>query len=142
MPADKWKTDPMMDVVDKFELTYSGVFPIASDRRWHCGMHLVPDCGLGQKEPVRAIADGEVMAYRVAQNAVSDGQKKSDGTDAGLLRRLSRSFTNNYRLCAADSLACSPYIFPCRVSLMPNLSFLPRGKNRTMAHALNRFQTV
>ncbi|MDR5770659.1 MULTISPECIES: M23 family metallopeptidase [unclassified Caballeronia] len=82
VPAEKWKTDPMMDVVDKFELTYSGVFPIASDRRWHCGMHLVPDCGLGQKEPVRAIADGEVVAYRVAQNAVSDGQKKSDGTNA------------------------------------------------------------
>jgi predicted chitinase len=82
VPAEKWKTDPMMDVVDKFELTYSGVFPIASDRRWHCGMHLVPDCGLGQKEPVRAIADGEVVAYRVTQNAVSDGQKKSDGTNA------------------------------------------------------------
>ncbi|MDR5766725.1 MULTISPECIES: hypothetical protein [unclassified Caballeronia] len=82
MPAEKWKTDPMMDVVDTFELSHSGVFPVALDRRWHCGMHLVPFRGLGQKEPVRAIADGEVVAYRVAKDAISDGQKSADGTEA------------------------------------------------------------
>lgn len=82
MPAEKWKTDPMMDVVDTFELSHSGVFPIAFDRRWHCGMHLVPSGGAGQLEPVRAIADGEVVAYRVAMKAISDGQKNRDGTDA------------------------------------------------------------
>jgi hypothetical protein len=54
----------MMDKVDDFELSHSGVFPIAFDRRWHCGMHLVPFAGDGQLEPVRAIADGEVVAYR------------------------------------------------------------------------------
>ncbi|SAL77769.1 hypothetical protein AWB71_05535 [Caballeronia peredens] len=80
LPAEKWKTDPMMDVVDTFELPHSGVFPIAFDRRWHCGTHLVPFGGAGQLEPVRAIADAEVIAYRVAKNAISDGQKNADGT--------------------------------------------------------------
>ncbi|WP_250509375.1 hypothetical protein [Caballeronia sp. GACF4] len=79
-PIEKWKTDPMMDKVDDFELSHSGVFPIAFDRRWHCGMHLVPFAGDGQLEPVRAIADGEVVAYRVALKAVSDGQTNSDGS--------------------------------------------------------------
>ncbi|SAK93323.1 hypothetical protein AWB82_06697 [Caballeronia glebae] len=82
MPAEKWKTDPIMDVVDTFELPHSGVFPIAFDQRWHCGMHLVPFGGAGQLEPVRAIADGEVVAYRVAKEAISDGQKDADGTTA------------------------------------------------------------
>ncbi|MDR5765935.1 MULTISPECIES: hypothetical protein [unclassified Caballeronia] len=82
MPAEKWKTDPMMDVVDTFELSHSGVFPIAFDRRWHCGMHVVPFGGLGQLEPVRAIADGEVVAYRVSLKAISDGQRNADGTEA------------------------------------------------------------
>ncbi|SAL28303.1 hypothetical protein AWB71_01667 [Caballeronia peredens] len=81
-PNEKWKTDPMMDVVDGFELSHHGLFPIALDRRWHCGMHLSPYGGLGQLEPVRAIADGDVVAYRVSKNAITDGQKNSDGSSA------------------------------------------------------------
>lgn len=68
--------DPMMDAVDKFELPHHGVYPIAFDRRWHCGAHLQPK---HQNDAVRAIADGEVVAYRVAQKAITDGH---NGTDA------------------------------------------------------------
>jgi predicted chitinase len=60
--------DPMMDAVDKFECAH-GIYPIAVDRRWHCGVHLQPDT----KGKVRAIADGEVVAYRVCQHAIDDG---------------------------------------------------------------------
>ncbi|MPV65926.1 M23 family metallopeptidase [Burkholderia sp. BE17] len=60
--------DPMMDAVDKFECAH-GVYPIAFDRRWHCGVHLQPNT----KAKVYAIADGEVVAYRVCQHAVDDG---------------------------------------------------------------------
>lgn len=67
----------MMDAVDQFELGHHGVYPIAFDRRWHCGMHLAPT---EQTECVRAIADGEVIAYRVSQKAISDGQTKRDGS--------------------------------------------------------------
>lgn len=65
-----------MDAVDKFELARHGVYPIAFDRRWHCGMHLSPT---DQTEPVRAIADGEVVAYRVSQKAISDGELDANG---------------------------------------------------------------
>ncbi|WP_416051100.1 hypothetical protein [Cupriavidus basilensis] len=68
----------MMDVVDKYELSHHGVYPIAFDRRWHCGAHLVPTM---QTEPVRAIADGKVIAYLVSQKPVTDGQRNSDGSD-------------------------------------------------------------
>lgn len=68
---DPTKPDPMMDVVDGYELSHHGLYPIAFDRRWHCGVHLVPG---EQFEPVRAIADGDVVAYRVSNDAVADGQ--------------------------------------------------------------------
>ncbi|WEY40245.1 peptidase M23 [Paraburkholderia sp. SUR17] len=58
----------MMDAVDKFELAH-GIYPVAADRSWHCGAHLAPD----MHGPVHAIADGEVVAYRVCQHAMDDG---------------------------------------------------------------------
>lgn len=60
--------DPLMDAVDRFECAH-GIYPIAFDRRWHCGVHLQPDT----KGRVHAIADGEVVAYRVCQHAIDDG---------------------------------------------------------------------
>ncbi|MCU9956991.1 M23 family metallopeptidase [Burkholderia sp. BKH01] len=62
-------SDPMMDAVDKFECAH-GIYPIAFDRRWHCGVHLQPDT----KGEVYAIADGEVVAYRVCQHGVDSGK--------------------------------------------------------------------
>ncbi|WP_144161586.1 M23 family metallopeptidase [Paraburkholderia sp. BCC1885] len=65
---DRSKTDPMMDAVDEFELAH-GIYPVASDRSWHCGIHLAPDT----HGAVHAIADGEVVAYRVCQHAMDSG---------------------------------------------------------------------
>ncbi|WP_233834686.1 M23 family metallopeptidase [Paraburkholderia sp. ZP32-5] len=70
--ADGSKPDPMMDTVDKFELAH-GIYPIAFDRRWHCGVHLAPDV----HGPVHAIADGQVVAYRVCQNAIDSGNSNA-----------------------------------------------------------------
>ncbi|WP_327205051.1 M23 family metallopeptidase [Paraburkholderia kururiensis] len=66
--TDASKPDPMMDAVDRFELAH-GIYPVAADRTWHCGAHLAPDV----HGPVHAIADGEVVAYRVCQHAMDDG---------------------------------------------------------------------
>ncbi|WP_042303127.1 hypothetical protein [Paraburkholderia kururiensis] len=66
--TDGSKPDPMMDALDRFELAH-GVYPVAADRSWHCGAHLAPDV----HGPVHAIADGEVVAYRVCQHAMDDG---------------------------------------------------------------------
>ncbi|MDR0243582.1 MAG: M23 family metallopeptidase [Burkholderia sp.] len=60
--------DPMMDEVDKFECAH-GIYPIAFDRRWHCGVHLQPST----QGKVYAIADGEVVAYRVCQRGIDEG---------------------------------------------------------------------
>ncbi|WP_341316952.1 hypothetical protein WN982_37170 [Paraburkholderia sp. IMGN_8] len=67
---DASKPDPMMDAVDQFEIGHHGVYPVAFDRRFHCGIHLDPG---EQHEQVRAIADGDVVAYRVCKSALSDG---------------------------------------------------------------------
>ncbi|ANB73388.1 hypothetical protein AYM40_14215 [Paraburkholderia phytofirmans OLGA172] len=69
--TDPTEPDPMMAAVGQFELLHHGTYPIAFDRRSHCGIHLAPS---EQTEPVRAIADGEVIAYRVSKNAIADGQ--------------------------------------------------------------------
>ncbi|WP_235844734.1 hypothetical protein [Cupriavidus agavae] len=66
-PAEVVSTDPMADWIDWYEPIGHGVFPITLDRRWHCGMHL---CPRKQNEGVHAIADGEVVAYRVAQKPI------------------------------------------------------------------------
>ncbi|SAK64283.1 hypothetical protein AWB75_02922 [Caballeronia catudaia] len=72
--------DLMMDEVDKYELAH-GNYPIAFDRRWHCGAHLMPSM---QNEKVRAIADGEVVAYRVCQKAYDGGGGTRD-SNAGFV---------------------------------------------------------
>ncbi|WP_061167113.1 hypothetical protein [Caballeronia hypogeia] len=61
----------MMDAVEQFELAH-GIYPVAFDRRWHCGVHLAPNMH-GDEANVYAIADGEVVAYRVCQNAIDAG---------------------------------------------------------------------
>ncbi|MDR5794899.1 peptidase M23 [Caballeronia sp. LZ008] len=68
------RLDPMMDLVDTFELAH-GTYPIAFDRRWHCGVHLMPTM---QNEKVRAIADGDVVAYRVCQKPYDGGDGRRD----------------------------------------------------------------
>ncbi|KVZ92184.1 hypothetical protein WL22_01430 [Burkholderia ubonensis] len=68
---DASRPDPMMDAVDQLEIGHHGVYPVAFDRRFHGGIHLAPN---EQNEPVRAIADGDVVAYRVCKNALSDGR--------------------------------------------------------------------
>jgi hypothetical protein len=69
--ADASDDDPMMTFVEAFEQSH-GIYPIAFDRRTHCGVHLLPNL---KNEPVRAIADGEVVAYRVANTPIHDSPK-------------------------------------------------------------------
>src|ERR1700761_6486224 len=72
--SDASKPDPMMDLIDQFEIGHHGAWPVTFDRRSHCAIHLNPG---EQTEPVRAIADGEVVAYRVCKNGISDGTADS-----------------------------------------------------------------
>lgn len=58
-----------MDEIDQW-IDNGGRYPIAFDRRWHTGLHLRPS---DQSMPVHAIADGEVVAYRVCGDSLPDG---------------------------------------------------------------------
>ncbi len=50
-----------------------GMYPVSYDLRWHGGCHLL---GSYTTEPVRAIADGVLVAYRVAPDMVLWGDEK------------------------------------------------------------------
>ncbi|MDR5734149.1 M23 family metallopeptidase [Caballeronia sp. LZ025] len=65
----------MMDLIDDLELAH-GIYPVAHDRRWHCGVHLAPNMH-GDEANVYAIADGEVVAYRVCQNPIDTNESNA-----------------------------------------------------------------
>jgi len=74
--ADSYEQAALSEIVglDDYESPH-GIYPISRDRRWHGGVHLTPKL---VNEPVRAIADGTVVAYRVASDSL-------DGHDTGFV---------------------------------------------------------
>src|SRR5471030_3013434 len=74
--ADSYEQAALSEIVklDDYESSH-GIYPISRDRRWHGGVHLTPKL---VNEPVRAIADGTVVAYRVASDSV-------EGHDTGFV---------------------------------------------------------
>ncbi|NIF55483.1 M23 family metallopeptidase [Burkholderia sp. Ax-1724] len=91
--------DPMMTAVNEFELAH-GVYPIAVDRRWHTGIHLMP---ANKGDPVRAIADGEVVAYRISQKAIDGGSGALD-SNTGFVLLKHRTETGDGRSITFYSL--------------------------------------
>jgi hypothetical protein len=47
----------------------SGSFPMGKNRFWHGGVHLHPS---DRNAPIRAIADGELLAYRYDETDTTD----------------------------------------------------------------------
>ena len=74
--ADAYEQAALNETVnlDDYESAH-GIYPISRERRWHGGVHLTPKF---VNEPVRAIADGVVVAYRVASEPL-------DGHDTGFV---------------------------------------------------------
>lgn len=113
-------TDPMMSVVDTFELAH-GVYPIAFDRRWHTGVHLYPAT---RNEKVRAIADGEVVAYRVCQHATDGGDGVLD-SNAGFVLLKHTTETGDGRTLTFYSLYMHLLELSAYSSVGVNASVLP-----------------
>ncbi|MFP3755934.1 peptidase M23 [Cupriavidus sp. SIMBA_020] len=68
------------------------IYPISGDRRWHGGCHIASG---SQNEAVRAIADGEVVAYRVCQHLDGpDGAVKDSDIGFVLLRHETETGVN------------------------------------------------
>lgn len=105
--TDASKPDPMMDLIDRYEIRHQGAWPVTFDRRSHWAIHLNPG---EQTEPVRAIADGHVVAYRVCKNAISDGttDKKTGrpllNSNAGFVLLRHRTDTGDGRTITFYSL--------------------------------------
>ena len=74
--ADSYEQAALSEIsgLDDYESPH-GIYPISRDRRWHGGVHLTPKL---VNEPVRAIADGTVVAYRVASDSL-------EGHDTGFV---------------------------------------------------------
>lgn len=96
---DAFEIDSMMAAVANCELAH-GIYPVAFDRRWHTGVHLMPDL---QNERVRAVADGEVIAYRVCQKAIDGGSGRPD-SNAGFVLLKHKTETGEGRLITFYSL--------------------------------------
>jgi predicted chitinase len=92
--GDSDAIDPMMDALDCFGASH-GNYPIGLDRRWHAGLHLVPD---DQYLPVRAIADGEVVAFRVCQKPISDGFNNGNSNAGFVLLKHTTETGENRKL--------------------------------------------
>ena len=54
--------------IEKINSLKSGTFLIGRNRIWHGGIHLSEKGGWHPSGAVRAIADGEIVAYRLATN--------------------------------------------------------------------------
>ena len=53
--------------IEQLNALNSGTFPIGRNRLWHGGIHLSEAAGWHTSGAVRAIADGEIVAYRLAK---------------------------------------------------------------------------
>ena len=100
VPNSPAHVDPLMDEVDKMTDS-AGIYPVASDRRWHTGLHLIPSSD--GSLPVRAVADGEVVAYRVCQQAIED-VFETKNTNAGFVLLKHSTETGEHRRLTFYSL--------------------------------------
>jgi len=91
-----------------------GVYPVSFHNRWHGGIHLDPG---DDDEPIRAIADGEIVAYRVAATAETypAGTQDTFDTSFVLVRHTTKSGENTpmvfyslyMHLCARTQLTAA-----------------------------------
>ncbi|MGU7770651.1 peptidase M23 [Burkholderia sp. MR1-5-21] len=128
LPVDAGLTaeDPLMDKLDKMTDS-DGLYPIAFDRRWHTGLHLVPSDDLSL--PVRAIADGEVVAYRVCQQPI-EGVSDSKNTNTGFVLLKHTTETGDGRTLTFYSL----YMHLLDLNTMTQDGILPPPVNE--AHSM------
>lgn len=77
-----------------FEILNSGVYPSSQEREWHGGIHILAPTST---EPVRAIADGTLVAYRLNTELTKERPEDADG-------RIDNSFVLIRHETESDSL--------------------------------------
>jgi len=78
------------------EMLYTGVYPSSYEREWHGGIHVQSNAW----EPVRAIADGVLVAYRLSDDLL----KERDDDETG---RIDNSFVLLKHEMEADSVTAN-----------------------------------
>lgn len=80
--ADETEAQSIVVSNDEYECAH-GIYPVSYNQRWHGGCHLSPK---STTEPVRAIADGVIVAYRIASDQVVDENNKKHHNGFVLLK--------------------------------------------------------
>ncbi|MGL5006172.1 MAG: hypothetical protein ACRC53_02100 [Plesiomonas sp.] len=73
--------------IDKLHGQHSGTYPLGRNRLWHGGVHLSEKGGWHSSGAVRTIADGEIVAYRLATQpakATRSPEQGQNGQDIDL----------------------------------------------------------
>ncbi|WP_339015051.1 hypothetical protein [Aeromonas popoffii] len=65
--------------IEKINSLKSGTFLIGRNRIWHGGIHLSEKGGWHPSGAVRAIADGEIVAYRLATTPAKATRSRKTG---------------------------------------------------------------
>ncbi|WP_275930820.1 hypothetical protein [Aeromonas sp. 1HA1] len=73
--------------IEKINSLKSGTFLIGRNRIWHGGIHLTEKGGWHPSGAVRAIADGEIVAYRLATTPAKATRSPEEGKPGQDLER-------------------------------------------------------
>jgi len=71
------------EFIKKIQGLKSGTFPIGRNRIWHGGIHFSKSGGWHPSGAVRAIADGEIVAYRLATKPAKATRSTEEGKPEG-----------------------------------------------------------
>lgn len=88
LPADADSQDEATRLTRMLAMTQSdrGLYPITTGNRWHGGVHLTPG-----DEPIRAIADGTIVAYRKTPDTLNYAGQGDYDTSFVLIRHETES---------------------------------------------------
>lgn len=85
--VDETKAQNVTVNINDYECAH-GIYPVSFNQRWHGGCHLQPQ---HTKEPVRAIADGVIVAYRIASDEVTDDNNQKHHNSFVLLKHTTET---------------------------------------------------
>ncbi|GGP26361.1 hypothetical protein [Silvimonas amylolytica] len=85
--ADETQAENVRVDINDYECAH-GIYPVSFNQRWHGGCHLQPQ---HTKEPICAIADGIIVAYRIASDMVTDGNNQKHHNSFVLLKHTTET---------------------------------------------------
>lgn len=87
--ADNQSEDDRLNAILALTQRDRGLYPVTTGNRWHGGIHLTPG-----DEPIRAIADGVIVAYRLAPDTKEYTGQGSYDTSFVLIKHETESGEN------------------------------------------------